>query len=91
MAVFKENTKKGEFLVETGSKKTLNSKRFESKYLSSLDDNQRSQMAWELFIDYHLSHGTKIEQLRLDRTVIMFGRRESKISNRRRPRSRKIR
>ena len=87
MSIYKETTSKGNFLVEAGSFKKKCSK-FEEHYWSERTDRERWQASWDLFINFHLSHGLKADQLRLDRTVVEFGRKQSKIHDRRRVRSR---
>ena len=90
MPLYREQTKKGEFLVETGKFSGKQSE-FEQHYWSQLSDCARWQTTWELFVNYHLSHGYKPSQLRLDRTVVEFGRRPSIIPSGRRSRRGKIR
>jgi len=97
MTIFKESTPRGKFLVEvgTGNKSAGD---FEVAYYKSLSDDEKCRAVWELFTQFHLNNdidnGEKQHrgvQLRLDRTVIEFGRKKSEIPNRRGLRGRQAR
>jgi len=61
-------------MMEFGSFKDQASD-FEVNYWSQRSDEERWKTTWSLFTEFHLSHGLKPEQLRLDRTAIEFGRK----------------
>jgi len=76
-------------LVEAGSSKCWrkpsdSSNQFEVTYWRERTDKERWQATWNLFFNYHINHGWKQSELRLDRTTIEIGRRPSKATYRRR-------
>ena len=81
MAVKREKTKKGVFYVELGSfknKTTPPTESLEEYYRRVTPGTKKAEQAFNMFIEYHLGNGIKKDQLRLDRTVIEFGRRKRK-------------
>ena len=80
MAILKERTKKGLFYLEIGSfsdKKNKSEENLEDYFSRTTSGSQKVNDAYNIFINYHLSNGYKKRELRLDRTVIEFGRRKS--------------
>jgi hypothetical protein len=78
MAVKKEKTKRGVFLVELGSTKSKksDSETIEEYYIRTTPGSVKAEQTYNLFLDYYRSNGYKESELRLDRTVIKFGRRK---------------
>ena len=80
MPLKKEKTKKGVFHVEFGGfkdKAKPNSESLEDYYRRTIPGSKKAEQAFNMFIEYHLGNGVKRNELRLDRTVVEFGRRKS--------------
>jgi hypothetical protein len=79
MALKKEKTKRGVFLVELGSTKSRepDSETIEEYYIRTIPGSLKAEQTFNLCLDYYRSNGYKESELRLDRAVIKFGRRKS--------------